>query len=231
MNFYYDGISCADFGIFVEHRPTQTFPKRIIESISIPGRNGNLLFDTGAYDNVTVTYQVAYRGNVRFSGVQIATWLYKNEYLELSDDYEQEYFRKAVYVSPLNIADILNVAGRANVTFSCLPQRFLKTGKQEMSPSNNSTITNFYQDAKPLLTVNGTGSGTVTIGNATVTISNIGTTMLIDCEAQNATINGVNANDKISLNAGFPVLLNGSNTISWTGGVSSVKVVPNWWTL
>ncbi len=231
MNFYYNGTSCADFGLFVEHRPVQAFPKRIIESISIPGRNGNILFDTGAYDNVTVTYPVAYRGDVRFNGVQIATWLYQNQYLELTDDYEPGHFRKAVYVSPLNIADVLNVAGRANVTFSCLPQRFLKTGKQELTPTNGATITNYYQDAKPLLTVSGTGSGTVTIGNATVTISDIGTTMVIDCEAQNATVNNLNANNRISLNAGFPVLMNGSNTISWTGGVTSVGVVPNWWTL
>lgn len=231
MNFYYNGTSCADFGLFVEHRPAQTFAKRRIESITVPGRNGNILFDTGAYDNVTVTYPVAYFGNVRSNGVDVATWLYQNDYFELSDDYEPEYFRKAVYVSPLNIADILNVAGRASITFSCLPQRFLKTGKQELSPTNGSTITNYYQDAKPLLTVNGTGSGTVTIGSATVTISDIGTTMVIDCEAQNATVNNINANNRISLNAGFPVLSNGANTISWTGGVSSVEVVPNWWTL
>ena len=51
MNFYYNGISCADFGLFVEHRPVQVFPKRIIESISIPGRNGSYPQDPeGGYD-------------------------------------------------------------------------------------------------------------------------------------------------------------------------------------
>lgn len=231
MNFTYNGTSASNFGLIVEHRPAYVFPKRVIETITIPGRSGNLLYDTGAYNNVTVTYQCAYKGAVRANARDIATWLYQNAYCELEDDYDPLYYRKAVFVSPLSVADILNAAGRVNITFDCYPQRFLKTGKQGLTPTNGATITNDYQDAKPLLTVNGTGSGTVTIGNATVTISDIGTTMVIDCEAQNATVNNLNANNRISLNAGFPVLKNGSNVISWTGGVTSVGVVPNWWTL
>lgn len=205
-----------------------SFPKRVIESIAVPGRSGNLLFDTGAYENVTLTYQVAYRGSVRPTGVDIATWLYQNDYLTLTDTYEPSYFRKAVYVSPLNVTDIINVAGRATITFDCKPQRYLLSGLTVLSPTNGSSISNAYQPALPIITF--TGNGTLTVGSTVVTIAGNTGTMTLDCERQTAEVGGNNANNLITLSNGFPVLKNGSNTISWTG-ISTVRVTPNWWTL
>lgn len=226
--FTYNGTSSSTYGIFIEHRPVMSFPKRVIESIAVPGRSGNLLFDTGAYENVTVTYQVAYKGSVRPTGVDIATWLYQNDYLTLTDTYEPSYFRKAVYVSPLNVTDIINVAGRATITFDCKPQRYLLSGLTVLSPTNGSSISNAYQPALPIVTF--TGNGTLTVGSTVVTIAGNTGTMTLDCERQTAEVGGNNANNLITLSNGFPVLKNGSNTISWTG-ISTVRVTPNWWTL
>lgn len=231
--FTYNGTTSSTYGIFIEHRPVVTFPKRVIESINVPGRSGNLLFDTGAYDNVTVTYQVAYidDGNVRTNARNIATWLYQHDYYELSDSYDSGYFRKAVYVSPLNVTDILNVGGRANITFDCKPQRYLTSGKTALTPAKNSSISNTYEPSLPVITINGSGNGTLTIGGTVVTITGQSAAIVLDSERQTAESGGQNANSLISLSNGFPVLQNGSNTVTWTGGVSSISVVPNWWTL
>lgn len=229
--FTYNGTSSSTYGIFIEHRPVMSFPKRVIESISVPGRSGNLLFDTGAYENVTLTYQVAYKGSVRPTGVDIATWLYQNDYLDLTDTYEPTYFRKAVYVSPLNVTDIINVAGRATITFDCKPQRYLLSGQTVLSPTKGSSISNAYQPSLPVITISGSGNGTVTIGNTTVTITGQTAAIVLDSERQTAESGGNNANSLISLSNGFPVLEHGSTTVTWTGGVSSISVVPNWWTL
>lgn len=229
--FTYNGTASDTLGLVIEHRPVVTVAKRVIESISIPGRSGNLLFDTGAYDNVTLTYQVFYKSNVHANAVTIANWLYQTDYVELSDDYETGYFRKAIFVSPLNVTDILNVAGRANLTFSAKPQRYLTTGKNSLTPAKNSTISNSYQDALPVITVNGSGNGTLTIGTTTVTITGQSGSIVLDSERQTAESGGNNANSKISLSNGFPVLKHGSTTVTWSGGVSSISVVPNWWSL
>lgn len=231
MNFTYNGVSSATYGIIVEHRPPHTVAKQVIESISIPGRSGALLFDTGAYNNTTVTYQCVYRGNVRANAVTLANWLYQSDYCELTDDYEPLYYRKAIYASPLAVNDILNVAGRVNISFDCKPQRYLVTGKTAISPAKNSSITNDYRDALPVITVTGSGNGTLTIGNTTVTITGQSGALVLDSERQTAEIGGNNANGIISLSNGFPVLANGSTTVTWTGGVSSISVVPNWWVL
>lgn len=231
--FTYNSTASSTYGIFIEHRPVVSFPQRVIESIAIPGRSGNLLYDTGAYANVTVTYQVAYKdpGNVRKNARDIATWLYQTDYRELTDTYDPLYYRKGVFVSPLGVADVLNVAGRANITFECKPQRYLISGKSALTPAKNSSITNDYQDALPVITVNGSGNGTLTVGGTTVTITGQTAAIVLDSERQTAESGGANANSKISLSNGFPVLKHGSTTVTWTGGVTGISVVPNWWTL
>lgn len=228
-SFTYNGTTSSSFGIFIEHRPVVAFPKRIIESINVPGRSGNLLFDTGAYDNVTLTYQCAYRGNVRNVGVDIATWLYQTDYQTLTDTYDPSYFRKAVYVSPLNVTDIINVAGRAAITFDCKPQRYLLSGLTAITPTSGDNITNLYQPSLPVISL--TGNGVLTVGSKTVTVSGNTGTLVIDCERQTAEVGGANANNLITLSDGFPVLDNGSVLVSWTGSISDVEIVPNWWTL
>lgn len=231
-SFTYNGTASTTYGIWIEKRPAVSFPKRVIESIKIPGRNGALLFDTGAYDNVTVTYELAYKSSqVRTNAISIATWLYQTTYKELTDSYEPSYYRKAICVSPITVNDILNVAGRVNATFSCMPQRFLISGKTALTPSSGDSITNNYQPSLPVITVSGSGDGTVTIGNTVVTITGMSDDIVLDSERQTAEANGSNANSLISLSNGFPVLENGANAVSWTGGVTGVSIVPNWWTL
>lgn len=231
--FTYNSTASSAYGIFIEHRPVVTFPQRIVESIAIPGRSGNLLYDTGAYANVTVTYQVAYRdpGNVRSNAINIATWLYQGDYCDLTDDYDPLYYRKGIFVSPLGVADVLNVAGRANITFECKPQRFLLSGKTAITATTSTTLTNNYQDALPVITVSGSGNGTLTVGGTTVTITAQTASIVLDSERQTAESGGNNANSQISLSNGFPVLKNGSTSVSWTGGVTGVSIVPNYWTL
>lgn len=231
--FTYNSIPSSTYGIFIEHRPVQVFPKRIIESVSIPGRSGNFLIDTGAYDNVTMTYQVAYinSGNVRSNAINIATWLYQNQYCDLTDTYEPLYYRKAVYVSPLNVTDILNEAGRANITFDCKPQRYLLSGLTALTPASGSSITNDYQTAKPTITITGSGTGSVSIGASTIAITGQTDDIVMDCENMTAEENGANANSKLTITGGYPELVNGGNLITFSGGVTAVSIVPNWWTL
>lgn len=231
--FTYNSIPSSTYGIFIEHRPVQVFPKRIIESVSIPGRSGNFLIDTGAYDNVTVTYQVAYinSGNVRSDAINIATWLYQNQYCVLTDTYDPLYYRKAVYVSPLNVTDILNEAGRANITFDCKPQRYLLSGLTALAPASGSSITNDYQTAKPIITITGSGTGSVSIGASTIAITGQTDDIILDCENMTAEENGANANSKLTITGGYPELVNGANLVTFSGGVTAISVVPNWWTL
>ncbi|MEY8515320.1 hypothetical protein AALC25_00060 [Lachnospiraceae bacterium 29-84] len=86
--------------------------------------------------------------------------------------------------------------------------------------------------ALPLIMASGEGAGTVSINNYTVAISEVRGGIFIDSEIQDVySGGGVNRNSDVILEEGFPKLNPGWNELSLSGDISSVEVVPRWWTL
>ena len=88
--------------------------------------------------------------------------------------------------------------------------------------------------ALPLITVYGTGEGTVTVGDITVRIKVMEDHLILDSDTQNAytEADGVMTNQNYNIYAPvFPQLEPGVNQISWTGGVARLEIIPRWWTL
>jgi phage-related protein len=53
---------------------------------------------------------------------------------------------------------------------------------------------------------------------------------ILDCDLQNA-YNG-NGNRNMYIDAPeFPVLKNGENKISFSGGITKIQIIPRWWEL
>lgn len=97
-------------------------------------------------------------------------------------------------------------------------------------PVNLVNETDF--EARPLLSV--TGTGTVNVGDVTITISGGGSQMYIDCDIAEAwSISGgnmVNRNGDVSMSsADFPSLPPGANVITFSAGITQVLVTPRWW--
>ncbi len=76
-------------------------PSRRYEAIQVPGRNGDLLIDSGAYNNYTQNYEVYFNAEQYKtpSGARaVREWLQKPiGYQRLEDSYDPEYFRMAYY--------------------------------------------------------------------------------------------------------------------------------------
>ena len=84
--------------------------------------------------------------------------------------------------------------------------------------------------AKPLIKIHGSGSGVVGIGTYTVTINDIIDGMIVDSEQQDTYKDQMNCNSKVSITE-YPKLVSGNNAISISGGVTSIEIIPRWWTL
>lgn len=129
----YNGISTADYDITVEQPPSYLGAKRDQEFKHIPGRNGDLIFDKGGYNNVNREYNIAIGSEVKdFSLLSklVSRWAYSSKgYARLEDSYEPDYFRLAAFDSELNLENVLNHMGRSTIQFNCKPQRFLKSGE------------------------------------------------------------------------------------------------------
>jgi len=232
----FNNISSKDYDIQVEKMPDYEIPERDYDIIHVPGRNGDILIDKGSYKNVTRTYLLSVGSLVKdFTSManSISEWLQSaSGYARLEDSYEPEYYRLAMYQNSGVIENILGSAGRTTIAFNCKPQRFLKSGDQSNVFSDDGKIHNYTQfKSLPIITVKGTGSGSIRIGEYTVLISSIDSFVVINSEVQDAYSGTINKNSTITLNNGFPKLSPGDNEISFSGGITSVEVIPKWWTL
>ena len=97
-SFTYNGKSSALFGLLVNNVTNFGSPSRVVEKIQVPYRNGDLLIDTGAYNNYIVTYEVALITNTIANTRAIASWLLSPQgYCTLTDTYNANEFRMAAY--------------------------------------------------------------------------------------------------------------------------------------
>ena len=229
----FNNKSSADCRIQVAHPPGYTYPERDYTITHIPGRNGDIIQDNGCYKNVERTYEVSFDApNEDFATYAnaVSAWLHSTTgYARLEDSYEPNYYRMATYQESNIFENLYNQAGTATIVFECKPQRFLKTGDNTIAIQNSLTIMNPTGfEAYPLFKVTGT-SGVLTVNGNSITFSSIDGFVMLDCELQDAYKENINKNSTIG--GTFPVLKPGSNTIRWTGGISSVTMKPRWWTI
>lgn len=207
-------------------------PERDIETVEIPGRNGDLTIDNGRWKNITVTYPAIVVYDFRQNIQSARAWLCStSRYRRLEDDYCLDSYRMARYVGGLELnVDTMLDAAKTTLRFDCMPQRFLYSGENDVVMTNGGTIVNpSLFDSLPLMVVSGSGAGTVTVNSTAVTISSVGTSVTLDSEIQRAYSGGFSRDATIT--GSYPVLTAGENTVSWTGGVTGVTIKPRWWTL
>lgn len=237
--FIFGDHSTVDFDMHVEKYPKQVTAKRKRTTISVAGRNGDLHIDEGAFENYMQPYECYFHGeNVTPEMAHaIKAWLCSaGEYRRLEDAYDPSVFRLATFVGPMDIANVLNEYGRCTVNFDCAPQSFLKSGENTVSFASAGVLWNETQfTALPIITIHGTAAGTVTVGGVAVEIKAIADQITLDCETMNAyrqVADGAPENMNSCIYAPeFPALKPGGNTVSWTGGITGVDIIPRWWTL
>lgn len=235
--FIFDGRATREFGMAVESRPDQNAPKRRRNAVPIPGKNGDVHFDEDAYDNLPVSYNVWFRGDLPTpeQAHAVKGWLMGGKgYRRLEDKYDPNHFRLASFAGPLNIKDILGRYGRCKITFDCDPRCFLKSGEIPIDLENGDFLYNPTAfTATPLIYVYGDGEGIVRIAGVTVTIKAMTTGMVLDCETERAYAMGDvgQSLDGDIYAPVFPELTPGANRIFFSGGVSAVQIIPRWWEL
>lgn len=226
----FDGVSLKDFGVYINGGGTFNAPARSREVISVPGRNGDLIIDNGRYENTDVVYHAfIYRDfSVNVEGLRNLL-LSRTGYVRIEDTYHPDEFRMGVYTGNFQ-ADVVDwlEAGEFDLTFNCKPQRFLKSGEDAITfTSGGSVLNETMQTTKPLLRVYGTG--TFSIGGATMTISSANVYTDIDCDLMDAFKGTTNCNGNIS--GTFAALAPGDNAVTLGSGITKIEITPRWWVL
>jgi len=234
--FTFDGISSATYGVYVF--PTDTMmaaPEREYDTVTVPGRSGELLIDRGRFGNVQREYGVvmADDGSVNMAALRnvLAS---RNGYCRLVDTFEPDHFFMAVYREPFE--PTLEWRGKemakARIAFERKPQRWLLSGETEQIYTSSGTITNPTRFAsKPLLRVTTTRStaSVLGVGSTNITIKRQGV-IYIDCEMARAYNGATSLDSYVTLNTiDYPTLAPGSNGISLGTGISRLEITPRWW--
>lgn len=234
---WFDGTDLSTFGVYISGSGVFDSPDPDVEFVQIPGRSGDLIRNRNRFSNFEVTYPASFiREDFDDNFRRLKAFLFSRvgKYCEIEDSYQPNHFRMGAIESGLSVAEICwtGNAGSFDLRFNCKPQLFLKAGKNNFALSGTSgTITNETSFmALPILRI--TGTGTVTIGDVTVTIASHGFPFIdVDSDLMDCSYYGQNANPYVTLTAeSYPFLRPGANNYQ-INGPSRVIVTPRWWTL
>lgn len=234
----YDGESSADYGIVVSEAPSFDKPARKGTSASVPGRNGVVLFQQDAFEDVTRSYKVWLtndaKNNTLVDSVRgLTEWLYsKKGYLRLEDSFEPDIYRLAYFTGGQNISNEMMQYGETTISFVCRPERFYKEGDEEIDITNADSLGNNTRfDAEPLIYIETSTTEEIqlTIGSRTIKVI-VDDYIYIDCERMNAyrlPIENMNS----AIEGDFPIIEPGMNSVSISGTVTKVTVIPRYFTI
>ena len=241
------GTSSKDVGMVVEHYPSVTIPQKQQEIQQVPGRNGDIVLSTGAYQNYTQSYQVfldsKYLGGLETAIPRITDWLMGNEgYQRLEDSYFPGVYRMAYYAGGAEFVSVFNEYGEGTLTFNCAPEKYYKYGDEPITMTQGKTLVNpsaFKAMPKILFDLPTIGgSGTLSVNGETVTlnagdVSEQGTvTIIIDTKLHK--IYEQESGDSLSyrFSGDYEDLkLGKQSVVTWTGNLQNVRIIPRWWTI
>lgn len=184
----FDNVSSRTYGVYITGQAVYNAPTRDVEMVSIPGRNGAFALDKGRFENIEVSYPAGiFADNETDFAEAISDFrnflCSRNGYVRLTDEYNPDEYRMAIYKSGLEVSPAQLKAGEFNIVFDCKPQRWLTSGETAVTVSNNGTLTNpTLFDSSPLLHVYGRGDISINGKNITVVASPIGNTIALNSQ-------------------------------------------------
>lgn len=137
---YVDGVDLSTFGLYISGQGTFGSGAKEFTFYNVPGRDGAVLGVNSRLENVSVTYPGFIYANFAQNMRDLRSFLLsRSGYVRIEDDYDSAHFRLGVFEEPIS-PDVTqkNDAGRFDLTFNCLPQRWLKSGETEIVITDNN---------------------------------------------------------------------------------------------
>lgn len=222
---------CIAFDVTYAASNDDGAPERDLDTVEIPGKNGELVLDNGRWKNKDIEYYCFQDKAVRNDLEDLRNYLLSlgGNYVRIENSEHSEEFRIGRLTDGFDPERDYNYSTSSFVIkMSCKPQRFLLSGElmQEFTSTgiiNNPTLF----ESKPLLRVYGTG--TLTVNGKSIVINTGGSEYIdIDCEAMSSFEGSQTRNSNVVIKD-YPVLSAGNNVIDLGNGITRVIVTPKWW--
>lgn len=218
--FIFKDKSSDDMGVKVTALPPFSVSTENTNNIEPEGYDGSLT-EVLNYKSDTKMVECDYKGDNQES---ILEWLSGASDVQFSNI--PGYFYKARVNNQIPLSEILrNQIYEFPVSFLCQPFRYFIDGKKPIKLTTSGITLNNPGNhiAKPIMTITGSGNITVTINGRVFSITGLSGSITIVSEIESV------LDDKGGLMDGaFPYFDKAKNTISWTGTVSNIEIIPYW---
>lgn len=224
MNHYciFRNIDSRELGLYMERCPERISPKRRDETITIPGRHGNLTTTDGAFETYIRSVEFIVKDEKRID--EICAHFKGSGWLIFDTEPDRKY--KARVANQIEFSHVIRHFKRFIVEFEVqpfgydvFPQTIVKTAP--FSLFNMGTF-----ESEPIITIFGSRNITLYVNNQNVSLKEIIGSVTLDSEMQNAYNGAASMNNKMQ--GEFPILIIGENNISWLGAVTKLEIQPNW---
>lgn len=169
----FDGVKSSDYGVWISGGGTYNAAKRRYKEYEVPGRNGVLTIDEGAFEEQEVVYPAFiardFPANVEAFRNELMS---RNGYVRMTDSYHPDEYYYAKYMDGLEVDTAPGgVAGQFNLTFRRDPRRFLLAGENAVMchwRSHNLLAYPYYDTTKDVGGVHfeDVGDGTIIASGA-----------------------------------------------------------------
>lgn len=130
--FEYNGRNCRDFNCYKTQPINFPTPAKDFDLIEVPGRNGDIILDNGHYKNVEIVIECFIDGDfLTYYDAFRAFLMSDHDYHKLVDSLYPDEYRLAC-VRNVEAKIKTPKRGTVEITMSCQPQRFLKSGDLEI---------------------------------------------------------------------------------------------------
>lgn len=229
----FNGGRSSDFFLVLEPGLKFNSPSRNIDFQHIPGQDGDIGTGDGTFSNGSKSFPfnlLPPKGKtVEGLSTDISNWLKKDAlWHDLLFDGEPDYVYQAMYYEEYDVERVISQYGKCVLKFAIKPYKFLKSGLTAITAP--TSLTNPTQrDAKPIISIKGTGNITLNIGTETLTLKSVDGGVVIDCLKQTATnlAGTAPAWDKVT-SYPLPVIKPGKQTVLTTGTVTELKITPRY---
>ena len=242
-----DGKSTKDFGVYLSGDGTFKAPEKNVEEFTIPGRNGTFHYSVpDTYKNVKVPYDCFIFKDFKRNVAAFRSFLLSRKgYVRIEDTHHPDEFRMGMFHEEFDPEVFVDLtAAQFTINFDCRPERWLKSGEETITYTENGEIynpTDFV--AKPILRIYGEVGVNCGINIEPKTGSRTEIAVIIpsegyvdvDTETMEVYAGNVSYNANLSYHGTntkreFPVISPGLNGVRFSHG-TKLELVPRWWIL
>lgn len=231
-SFTFNGVSSTTHGLRVTSDYVINSTGNDVETVSVPGRDGDLLISKNRLKSVTIELPCTVLSSRKLTDAEsdISNWLNVDGYKDLTLSWDPDFIYRSAFIETFEIASLMRQFGKVKLNFLTYPIKFYKQGRTTQTLSNGATVNGLGNvNAKPIITLVGSGDCTLTINGRKTKLRAVQNTITLDMQARQVFSGNLPAWDKVVRAPQYqmPYLDYGRNLISWDGDFT-VSMIPNW---